>query len=88
MSEALAINNLAGGGIIIGYSVGRVRHATLWGFGGQVIALETRIAEGDPLFNQVELDTAYGINDTGSIVATGFYRGSAVSHAFLLTPVE
>jgi uncharacterized membrane protein len=70
VSQARAINNLPGGGIIVGYSYlpgsigarfSAAPHAVVFGFGGQVIDLGTLLATRGTGSGSI----AYGINDAG-----------------------
>jgi len=95
-SVALAINDRPGGGLIVGYSCldtcyegSPHNRAVLFGFGGQIIDLNTLIDPTDALSGQVTLLEATDINNVGEgqITANGVFRGQSAGRAFLLTPL-
>lgn len=87
-SFAKDINNL---GQIVGYSLVdpadplNLARAVIWENGVNPVALESLIDPLDPLFGQVQLYAAWGINDLGQIVGYGLINGR--ERAFLLNPL-
>lgn len=87
-SEAYAINNA---GQVVGYSFLPDESESigfLWVSGAGMLNLDELIDPTDPLFAQVRIWEARGINNSGQIAAFGYPDpNSGEKHAFLLTPV-
>lgn len=85
-SQGQAINDI---GEVTGYAytMGGNPHAFLY-YNGMMLDLNDLISPSDPLYGEVELTDAAGINDSGQIVASGCYIPSDNRcDAFLLDPV-
>jgi probable HAF family extracellular repeat protein len=82
-AKALDIND---GGVVVGDDRSGSWVGFVWESSTGILNLNTLIDTNDPLFGQVTVTGAAGINNSGQIAATGVLAGSGETHALLLTP--
>jgi probable HAF family extracellular repeat protein len=82
-ATALDIND---NGVVVGDDRSGTWVGFVWESSTSMLDLNTLIDPNDPLFGQVTVTGAAGINNSGQIAATGVLAGSGETHALLLTP--